>query len=41
MKLQAYVTGAGQGIRAIEINPLSMSDRGAVALDALVIRDAG
>jgi acyl-CoA synthetase (NDP forming) len=39
MKLQAYVTGSGQAIRAIEINPLSLSERGAVALDALVIRD--
>lgn len=39
MKLQAYVLDRGRGIRAIEINPLSLTGRGAVALDALVIRD--
>jgi acyl-CoA synthetase (NDP forming) len=40
MKLQSHVCGAGESIRAIEINPLSMSARGTMAVDALVIRDA-
>jgi acetate---CoA ligase (ADP-forming) len=40
MKLQAYVTGPGRDIRALEINPLSLSEHGATALDALVVRDA-
>lgn len=40
LKLQAHVTRAGDAVRAIEINPLSMTNNGAVALDALVISHA-
>lgn len=40
MKLQTSMcTAAGRGVQAVEINPLSLTADGPIALDALVIRD--